>query len=48
MHHLQHFLSQYENIAIVPDGLRVTLPGIPHQTFPFTIFDSEETTSTLS
>ena len=47
LHHLQHFLSQYENIAIVPDGLRVTLPGFHIKRFPPQCFESEATYNRL-
>lgn len=44
---LQHFLSQYENIAIVPDGLCVTLPGFHIKRFSPKYFESEATYSHL-
>jgi hypothetical protein len=47
LHHLRHFLSQYENIAIVPDGLRVTLPGLHIKRFPSQCFESEATYNRL-
>ena len=47
LHHLQHFLSQYENIAIVPDGLCVTLPGFHLKRFPPQCFESVATYSRL-
>src|SRR5215813_2176546 len=47
LHHLQHFLSQYENFAIVPDGLRVTLPGFHIKRFSPQCFESEATYSCL-
>jgi uncharacterized protein DUF5672 len=47
LHHLQHFLSQYENIAVVPDGLRVSLPGFHIKRFSPQCFESEATYSRL-
>jgi hypothetical protein len=47
LHHLQHFLSQYENIAIVPDGLCVTLPGFHIKRFPSRCFESVATYNRL-
>jgi hypothetical protein len=47
LHHLQHFLSAYDNVALVPDGLDVTLPGFHIKTFPPQCFESEATYSRL-
>jgi hypothetical protein len=47
LHHLRHFLSQYDNFAIVPDGLPVSLPGLHIKRFAPQFFESEATYNCL-
>jgi hypothetical protein len=47
LHHLRHFLSQYENVAIVPEGLSITLPEFHVKRLAPQYFKSVETYSRL-